>query len=58
MKNSRLATRLNHLAYNIKGITRMMSPRFADKIFSYICLSLNVVQFFDTKCENLILFFN
>ncbi|EAH6025891.1 lipopolysaccharide core biosynthesis protein LpsA, partial [Campylobacter upsaliensis] len=28
MRNSRLATRLSHLAYNIKGITRMMSPRF------------------------------
>ncbi|EAL53213.1 hypothetical protein CUP1363 [Campylobacter upsaliensis RM3195] len=35
----------------------MINPHFADKIFSYICLSLNVVQFFDTKCENLILFF-
>ena len=28
MRNSRLATRLSHLAYNIKGIVRMISPRF------------------------------
>lgn len=28
MRNSRLVARLNHLAYNINGITRMMSPRF------------------------------
>ncbi|EJQ4019418.1 hypothetical protein NYC76_000714 [Campylobacter upsaliensis] len=42
MRNSRLATRLSHLAYNIKGITRMMSPRFYSqgvRIFCVLCRS-------------------